>query len=72
MYPRISFSITSAGTSPLKGVVEQHGYTCTVKDANFELLDAIDDEVAFEAINYFTIPNSTLQPPTQTDCRSMV
>ena len=61
--PRISLVYPPAGTSLLKGVVEQHGYTCTVKDANFELLDAIDDEAAFEAItNYFTIPNSTLEP----------
>ena len=54
--PRISLVYPPAGTSLLKGICEQQGFTCTVKDANFELLDSIKDTNDFEIItNYFTI-----------------
>ena len=54
---RISL-VYPAGTSLLKGVAEQQGFTCKVKDANFELLDNIPRSDDFETItNYFTIPN---------------
>lgn len=65
--PRISLVYPPAGTSLLKGVVEQQGFTCKVKDANFELLDSIkDQEDNFETItNYFTIPNAKLNNQCQ-------
>ena len=64
--PRISLVYPPAGTSLLKGVVEQQGFTCKVKDANFELLDSIKDEDNFETItNYFTIPNAKLDDTCQ-------
>ena len=54
--PRISLVYPPAGTSLLKGICEQQGFTCTVKDANFELLDSIKDADDFEIItNYFAI-----------------
>ena len=60
--PRISLVYPPAGTSLLKGVVEQQGFTCKVKDANFELLDSIKNDDDFETItNYFTIPTQRLQ-----------
>ena len=47
-------------------MVEQQGFTCKVKDANFELLDSIKDEDNFETItNYFTIPNAKLDDTCQ-------
>lgn len=65
--PRISLVYPPAGTSLLKGVVEQQGFTCTVKDANFELLDSIKDTDDFEIItNYFTIPNAEMTTHCQT------
>ena len=61
--PRISLVYPPAGTSLLKGVCEQQGFTCNVKDANFELLDSIKDTDDFEIItNYFTIPNAEITP----------
>ena len=67
--PRISLIYPPAGTSLLKGVVEQQGYTCKVKDANFELLNSIKDPEQFENItNYFTIPNATIT----SDCAKIV
>ena len=65
--PRISLVYPPAGTSLLKGVVQENGFTCTVKDTNFELLDSIKDEDDFETItNYFTIPNSELNEHCKT------
>jgi hypothetical protein len=67
--PRISLVYPPAGTSLLKGVVEQQGFTCTVKDANFELLDSISDPDDFETItNYFTIPNAEMT----THCQKII
>jgi len=67
--PRISLVYPPAGTSLLKGVVEQQGFTCTVKDANFELLDSIKDPDDFETItNYFTIPNAEIT----THCQNII
>ena len=64
--PRISLVYPPAGTSLLKGICEQQGFTCTVKDANFELLDSIKDADDFENItNYFTIPNAEITPRCQ-------
>ena len=64
--PRISLVYPPAGTSLLKGVCEQQGFTCNVKDANFELLDSIKDSDDFEIItNYFTIPNAEITPKCQ-------
>jgi len=59
--PRISIVYPPAGTSLLKGICEQQGFSCKVKDTNFELLSSIENEDDFENItNYFTIPNTTL------------
>ena len=59
--PRISLVYPPAATSLLKGIAEQQGFTCTVKDSNFELLDSIKDKDDFEIItNYFTIPNAEI------------
>lgn len=67
--PRISLVYPPAGTSLLKGVVEQQGFTCIVKDANFELLDSIKDPDDFETItNYFTIPNAEMT----THCQKII
>ena len=67
--PRISLVYPPAGTSLLKGVVEQQGFTCNVKDANFELLDSIKDPDDFETItNYFTIPNAEMT----THCQNII
>ena len=46
--PRISLVYPPAGTSLLKGVVEQQGFTCNVKDANYELLNSINDDDDYE------------------------
>ena len=48
--PRISLVYPPAATSLLKGIAEQQGFSCVVKDANFELLDSIKDEDDFETI----------------------
>ena len=67
--PRISLVYPPAGTSLLKGVVEQQGFTCKVKDANFELLDIIKNDDDFETItNYFTIPNAEIT----THCQKII
>ncbi len=67
--PRISLVYPPAGTSLLKGVVEQQGFTCKVKDANFELLDSIKNDDDFETItNYFTIPNAEIT----THCQKII
>ena len=67
--PRISLVYPPAGTSLLKGVVEQQGFTCKVKDANFELLDGIKNDDDFETItNYFTIPNAEIT----THCQKII
>ena len=67
--PRISLVYPPAGTSLLKGVVQQQGYSCIVKDTNFELLNSIENEDNFETItNYFTIPNAEITP----DCWAII
>ena len=67
--PRISLVYPPAGTSLLKGIAEQQGFTCKVKDANYELLDSIKDTDDFETItNYFTIPNAEIT----THCQKII
>ena len=59
--PSISLVYPPAAPSLLKGVVEQAGFSATVKDFNLSLFTSINDELAINRIsNYFTIRSNNV------------
>jgi hypothetical protein len=59
--PSISLVYPPAATSLLKGVVEQAGFSATVRDFNLKLFTDINNELAINRIsNYFTIRSNNV------------
>ena len=65
--PSVSLVYPPAATSLLKGVVENAGYTASVRDYNLHLFSPIknDTNLFTQVSNYFTIGSTRLEATTQ-------